>query len=81
MPTFLYSQGEKALGDRFFKLPATGNRFLPIRSGIAKLNQVRIVDTFGRYKDLSCKDLLFPQKQLVGGTWYLPSTFGTACPT
>ena len=63
---------KKALGDRFFKLPATGNRFLPIRSGIAKLNQVRIVDTFGRYKDLSCKDLLFPQKQLVGSTWYLP---------
>ena len=27
---------KEALGMDFFKLPATGNRFLPIRSGIAK---------------------------------------------
>tara|TARA_B110000879_G_C11184189_1_gene520365 strand:+ start:13562 stop:20239 length:6678 start_codon:yes stop_codon:yes gene_type:complete len=63
---------KEALGDGFFKLPATGNRFLPIRSGITKLNQVRIVDTFGRYKDLSCESLLRPQRQLVGSSWYLP---------
>ena len=39
---------------------------------LPKLNQVRIVDTFGRYKDLSCDTLLRPQRQLVGSSWYVP---------
>ena len=48
------------LGHQSYKLPAMGNRFIPIRSGISQLNQVRLVDTFGRFKDLPCRQLLRP---------------------
>ena len=60
------------LGNQHHKLPVTASRFIPIRSGIVRLNQVRIVDTFGRYKDIACDDLLRPQRQLLGGSLYLP---------
>ena len=63
---------QQALGVDHYKLPATGHRFTPIYSGVVRLNQVRIVDTFGRYRDLPSEQILRPQRQLFGNTLYLP---------
>jgi hypothetical protein len=49
-----------------FKLPSIGQRFTPIRSGVSRINQLRIVDSFGRFKDVdSNQALLRPQRQIL----------------
>jgi cell fate (sporulation/competence/biofilm development) regulator YlbF (YheA/YmcA/DUF963 family) len=49
-----------------FKLPSPYQRFTPIRSGVSRINQLRIVDTFGRFKDIDTnRSLLRPQRQIL----------------
>ncbi|AUI87753.1 hypothetical protein BS333_15230 [Vibrio azureus] len=40
------------LGNKKFKLPSTGHRFTPIKNGDLQIEQLRVVDTFGRYKNI-----------------------------
>jgi hypothetical protein len=55
-----------------FKLPSVGQRFMPIKSGINTLGALRVIDTFGRFKDLDCKEVVRPQRGLVGASFYSP---------
>ena len=40
------------LSGKQFKLPSISHRFTPIKNGDIQIEQVRVVDTFGRYKNL-----------------------------
>nr|VFK39142.1 MAG: hypothetical protein BECKSD772E_GA0070983_100218 [Candidatus Kentron sp. SD] len=60
------------LGGRNYKLPSPYHRFTPIRSGVDKLMDVRVIDSFGRFKDIPCDDILRPQRELAGSTVCLP---------
>ncbi|ROS01783.1 hypothetical protein EDC56_2228 [Sinobacterium caligoides] len=44
----------KATKGQNFKLPVIDHAFLPIKSGECSLQKLRIVDSFGRFKDVSC---------------------------
>nr|VFJ49711.1 MAG: hypothetical protein BECKFW1821A_GA0114235_10246 [Candidatus Kentron sp. FW] len=60
------------LGDENYELPSPYHRFTPIRTGVDKLLDLRIIDTFGRFKDIPCDDVLRPQREVAGATFYLP---------
>ncbi|MDW3195103.1 MAG: hypothetical protein R8G66_22205 [Cytophagales bacterium] len=55
-----------------FKLPATGHRFTPIKSGIQKLGALQLVDTFGRYKTIETEELMRPHRSAHGNALYAP---------
>ena len=61
-----------ALHEQHFKLPSFGHRFSPIKNGLTKLSSLHVVDTFGRFESLDCKNVIRPQKTVVGDTIYSP---------
>lgn len=60
------------LSDHSFKLPEIDQRFVPIKSGVTKLAILRIVDRFGRIKEVDCSDVLRPSREVVGNAVYSP---------
>lgn len=60
------AQIKARLSGNTFKLPSPLQRFTPIRSGVSKINQLRIIDSFGRFKDIDVTPALFrPQRQVL----------------
>jgi hypothetical protein len=60
------AQVRSRLSGHTFKLPSPWQRFTPIRSGVSQINQLRIVDSFGRFKDIDTnRALKRPQRQIL----------------
>ncbi|NQZ12359.1 MAG: hypothetical protein HRT35_34835, partial [Algicola sp.] len=66
------SEVNALLDNGFFKLPSLGHQFTPIKSGVTRLGKVRIVDSFGRFKDLDCNETLRPQREMIGSAVFSP---------
>ncbi|ROS01700.1 hypothetical protein EDC56_2145 [Sinobacterium caligoides] len=62
----------QALGNGFYKQPSLGHEFTPIKSGVTQLNGVRIIDSFGRFKDLDCSRVTQPQRDVIGNNMFTP---------
>jgi len=58
---------EKTVSDSIYNAPEPVNDFNPIRSGMMKIHNLRIIDTFGQIKDLDVKTI-FPAETLDDGT-------------
>lgn len=56
-----------ALGNEIRSAPNPVNDFSPIRSGVMRINQARLVDTFGRSKPLNVEDLVHSEHMKVPG--------------
>ena len=54
---FTQQQIAAAVGGNNLNAPDPLNQFHPIRSGVLKLNQMRLVDTFGQTKTLNCEHI------------------------
>jgi hypothetical protein len=61
----------KSVADSLLNAPAPLNDFHPIRSGVLKINQLRLVDTFGQTKTLSCEQIDTTYKMTTTGNKYL----------
>ncbi|WP_233271165.1 hypothetical protein [Microcystis aeruginosa] len=53
--------------------PEPLNDFNPIRSGVMKILRLRLVDTFGRVKDLDISNIITPEQMTTPGSPYLIS--------
>jgi len=51
--------------------PEPLNDFNPIRSGVMKILRLRLVDTFGRVKDLDISNIITPEQMTTPGSPYL----------
>ncbi len=68
----LSEQVKEKLKDQYFITPAAQQRFMPIKNGVSKLSRLRIVDTFGRFKEINTDEVIRCQHAQIGNTTYSP---------
>jgi len=60
-------QVRDAVGAAASRAPEPLDDFNPIRAGALKINRLRLVDTFGRYLDLDCGDVVTTEALKIAG--------------
>ena len=65
-------QVNACLKNQTFSLPSFSHEFTPIKSGVTTLQALRIVDSFGRTKDINTDQIIRSQRQVVGNSIYAP---------
>lgn len=60
------------LNGHSFLLPTMGHPFTPIKTGITRLGDLQLVDTFGKVQALNCENLDRPGLSATGNTVYTP---------
>ncbi|ROS05146.1 hypothetical protein EDC56_0675 [Sinobacterium caligoides] len=65
-PDNLTTRIAKKLNNTSFKLPKLGHDFIPIKSGTYQLTRLRVIDSFGRFHEVKCDNVLISQGETGG---------------
>ncbi len=64
----------QAVCDRLRVAPIPFNDFNPIRTGVMRILRLRLINTFGQFKDLDTQGLIVTEKMLPASNYNLPNT-------